>query len=377
MTEKKRVTIGLLLPSSTIMPMGKDFEKGVKKGLNKLEGYSDWDVDIVPEFIGQGGKEKILEAISKLLTYDDADIITGVISNKSVAEVAERFEKTKKPLLVNNLGEHLPDISRYNKNIFINSTNLWQQIWSLGNWGVKQFGKKGMIVSGLYDAGYSFAAMLQAGMLAADTEAVMPFAVAPVQVPGELADIKSVFQYIDQFDPDFVFAAFCGEEATLFLDEYIKRGLHKSKPLLGLPYLLQSFSEKDTIEIYTTISTQVKLEGDSLVSAAEGAFNPFPMLGYEAGLIIADALNEGGKKVLQDQLQGSGSISTRGHLNINPSLLGDNTHVYLVKNGFDGDLETSTRIVMEELPTVKVNDDNVQQLIHEFSTGWFNPYMGV
>ncbi len=377
MSEKKRVTIGLLLPSSTIMPMGKDFEKGVKKGLNKLEGYSDWDIDIVPEFIGQGGKEKILGAISKLLTYDDADIITGVISNKSLAEVAERFEKTKKPLLVNNLGEHLPEIAKYNKNIFINSTNLWQQIWSLGNWGVKQFGKKGMIVSGLYDAGYSFAAMLQAGMVAADTEAIMPFAVAPVKVPGELADTASVFQYIDQFDPDFVFAAFCGEEATMFLDEYIKRGLHKSKPLLGLPYLLQPFNEKDTIVLYTTISTQVKLEGDSLASVAEEAFNPFPMLGYEAGLIIAEALNQGGKKVLQTQLQDSGSISTRGHLSINPSLLGDNTHVYLVKNTFGGDLEASTRTVLKELSTVKVNDDKVQQLIREFSTGWFNPYMGV
>lgn len=325
----KKVTIGLLLPSSSVISMGKDFERGLKSGLQNLVDVEQWDIELVPEFIGQGSKEKIASSVSKLLTYDDADIITGIISNKSITELAERFSKANKPLLISNLGEHLPDIYQYNENIFINSTNLWQQVWSLGYWGVKQFGKKGMFVSGLYDAGYSFPAMLQMGMTAADAEATMPFAVAPVSTPGQLADVNSVFAHIEQYKPDFVFATFCGEEASQFLEEFVKRGLHKTMPLLGFPYLIQDCKLTDEIEFYTTISTQTSIDLDKVLDSDFAANNIFPLLGYESGLIIASALSEGGVKSLPKFLRDNEVVSARGKLSVVSNLLGEHTHTFI------------------------------------------------
>lgn len=377
MTKKRKVVIGLLLPSSSIIPLAKDFEKGVMRGLKDLYENDQLEVELVPAFIEQGGKDKTLNAINKLLTYDGADIITGLLSNKSIFEVADRFEKTKIPLLANNLGEHLPDTSKYNVNIFLNSLNLWQQVWSLGYWAVKQFGSKGMFVAGLYDAGYSFSAMLQAGMNAADPEAIMPFAVAPVQGAGQLADVVSVFQHIEHFNPDFIFAAFCGEEASLFLDEYVKRGLHKTKPLIGFPYLLQPFKSDEEIDIYTTIIAGTELKEEGLNQLVELSAYPFPLLGYETGKIIADAFINGNCNDVRDNLCSSDVASERGNLKIDSVLSGENTKVYLVSNKFKGGTEVISRKVKEELVTVRYTDEKIQALLREFSTGWFNPYLGV
>lgn len=373
----KKIAIGILIPSSTITPMGKDFETGVKRGLKKITENANWEVELIPEFIGPGSKEKVEAAINKLIGYDNTDIITGIVSNRSGTEVADKFEKNKKLFLINNLGEHLPNPGVFNANVFMNSTNLWQQVWSLGYWGAKTFGKTGMIVSGLYDAGYSFSAMLQSGMHAADPESKMPFAVAPIARPGDLADVQAVFEHIQQYNPDFVMAAFCGEEASLFLNEYVRTGLHKTKPLMGLPFLLQPFQAEEKIEVYTTIATNTKIEEDHVNGFAEIANNPFHQLGYESGLLIAEALQSQNVSGLRDKLSVAEVTSDRGPINININNIGNSTHVYLVKNTLSGDTEHLQRSLCKELTTTKIDSQEMQQLLKEFSSGWYNPYLGV
>jgi len=76
----KQIHIGLLIPSSTILPIGKDYEKGLKEGLSN---FPELEFEITKEFIGQGGQVKTEEAINKLITYDDVHIVTGVVSGMS------------------------------------------------------------------------------------------------------------------------------------------------------------------------------------------------------------------------------------------------------------------------------------------------------
>ncbi len=373
----KNFSIGLLLPSSTILPVGKDFEQGVKRGLKTLTTNGDYAIEFIPEFIAEGSKEKTETAINKLINYHNVDAITGIISNRTLLVLAEKLSKTKIPVIINNIGEHILDARILQPNIYINSTHVWQQIWSLGYWGVQNKGLKGMFMSGIYDSGYSFSLMLQMGMQAADKNATMPFAVAPISTPGSLADVKSTFQYIDQFKPDFIFATFCGEEASIFLKEYVERGYHKTIPLLGLPFLLQPFdSAGQEVTIYTTVTSNTDIDESQLNDLTAMADNPFPYLGYETGLLLQEAINNTENlKDLKQTIAETTVHSQRGKINILSQESGDGAKVFLIKNTFDG--KNIKREIVQELNTLYANNQSLIEALDAPSSGWYNPYPGV
>lgn len=369
----KKVTIGLLLPSSTVIPMSRDFESGLKSILNTIN-KQQYDIELVSEFVAEGSKEKAEAAINKLSSFNQADIITGILSTRTLTTITEKFDKSKKTFLINNVGEHAPNHKLLSANLHINSTNLWQQVWSLGYWGVKQFGNKGMYVGGLYDSGYSFTSMLNLGMLAADKDAVMPFAVAPVQDMGQLADVKSVFQHIETYKPDFLFAAFCGEEASEFFSEYQKRGL--TTPILGTGFLLQPFSSNGApIKVYSTFSSYTSLNINDTEVFSEVMDNPFNSLGVETGLILKEAIetNEGFQKA--KNLADVSVSSNRGTLHISSQSPGKTTKVYLVECTTTGN--DVKKELGEELVTLSYHEEAYQHMLESPSSGWYNPYPGV
>ena len=370
------VSIGLLLPNSTVTPMGKDFEKGLKKALHDLK--DSWEIEIIPEFIAEGSRDKVDQAINKCLGYHDVDVVSGILSNKVVGALSEKMEKSNKAFLFSNIGEYVPDLSLIAPSVYLNSDNSWQHIWALGNWGVRQFGPKGMFVGGLYDAGYSFAMMLQMGMKAASEQAVMPFAVAPVASPGAAADVEAVFQHIENFAPDFVFAAFCGDEATSFLGQYIKRGYHKQIPLLGLPFLIQPFSETSEECVVYSAFTAPGEEQVEPVGARPEDFSDkqFFNLGYESGLMLKEALKKSSSKKIKDALAGVTIRSSRGSLSALAGKQGDGSRVFLVKNKL-GQAGGAVREVLEELDTIFVDDPKLKEVLALPSSGWFNPYPAV
>jgi branched-chain amino acid transport system substrate-binding protein len=373
----KKVSVGLLLPSSTILPMGKDFERGVKQGLGGLTGQHGWDIEVVTELIGQGSRKNVEDAVAKMFSYHQADIITGIVSNKVVKEVAEKFEQQKVPFLVNNIGEHVPDSGKHNRYIYLNSTHTWQQIWSLSHWAVKTYGRKGMFVSGIYEAGYSFLNMMRLGMLAADRESLLDFAVAQVENGRRTADSRAVFGLIEEQDPDFVFSFFCGAEAKEFLDEYIRRGLHKTKPLLSLPFLAESFdAQGEQLEIYTSVSSYKELSGGVLNGEGATHQNPFPYLGYESGLLIAEMLKRSGGNDLTETLDMLTIDTNRGMVSPNDQP-GINSRIYLVKNIHNGDKASIARHIVQELPTISYTDDAITESLNMPNSGWENPYLGI
>ncbi|OEK00314.1 hypothetical protein BFP97_01755 [Roseivirga sp. 4D4] len=360
----KEVSVGVLLPSSSIYPIGKQFEKGIKSELADLEGI---EVEFIPEFIGQGEVKQLENAIEKLKSYHSVDIITGWVSNKGLMEVSEKV-KGNTPYYINNLGEHTPDPAKIPNNVRLNSIHLWQQLWSLGYWAVKDLGKKGMIVGALYDMGYSFNMMLDQGMLAADKESQWSFAVCPMPEQGQLSDPGKVLDHVEREQPEFLFAAFCGEESTLFLDEFIKRGLHKTIPLLGTPYLLESFSQKvdEPLKIYTTHLSSLELSESDMDQEWIKPYDVFHQLGRETGLCI------------KSQLNGSKSVSDkRGLLNMSVESLGEGNRVYIIENSYSGDKESIERKLLKEVKTTTIQDKDLQQALTLKSAAWLNPYLGI
>lgn len=373
--ETKKLTVGVLLSNSSILPMAKHFSTGLKNGLKELS--QEIELEIVPEFIGQGSRELAENAITKLVGFDDADIITGIVSNKVGVDLSEKIANVKRPFIINNIGEHLLDPEKFNNYMFVNSTHTWQQLWSIGQWGVQTFGKKGMYVSGLYDCGYSFQSMFSAGMEAAESGVTMPFAIAPTPNPKEIGDIAAIFEHIHIYKPDFILATFCGKEAEMFLTQYVEQGLHKTTPLLGLPFLLEPFSSAEPVEVYTTLALNRELQPGELNDVSHAMANPFNQFGFETGLLIAQAVKDKGGKSLQQAIAEAAIETDRGSVEIDPRLGGMQSRVYVVKNTFSGIKDEISRELIGEIGTIKINHEDIKHLNSQTSSFWMNPYLGI
>ncbi|MGO4877664.1 ABC transporter substrate-binding protein [Pedobacter psychrotolerans] len=371
----RKLTVGVLLSNSSITPMAKQFSTGLKNGLKELN--SDVEVEIVPEFIGQGSRDLAEAAITKLVSFDDADVITGIVSNKVGIDLSEKIANVKRPFIINNIGEHLPDPEKFNDYMFLNSNHTWQQLWSMGSWGGKTFGKKGMYVSGLYDCGYSFQSMLSAGMESVSSGVTMPFALAPTPNPKEAGDISAVFEHIHHYKPDFILATFCGKEAEMFLTQYVEQGLHKTIPLLGLPFLLEPFTTAEPVEVYTTLSINRELKPEQLEEVSHAMANPFTQFGFETGLVIARAVKDQGGKSLQKAIAEAEIETDRGRVEVKSRSNAMQSRVYLVKNTFNGIKDEISRQLIGELETININHEDVKQINSQTSSFWMNPYLGI
>jgi branched-chain amino acid transport system substrate-binding protein len=359
-TYMDKINIGLLLPSSTILPIGKDFEKGLKEGL-KQSGEAI-EVEIVKEFIGQGDIKLTEKACNKFFSFDDVDVVTGVVSIRAANEAAERFKARKCPLLINDLGGHIPNVNLLNEYVFINTPHLWQHAWTMGHWGVKTFGKKGMFIASVYDAGYSFSQMFYDGMKAADPESEWSFSVPPMPPAGELSNMDVIFPFLEQYQPDFIFAAFCGGETTLFLNEMIKRGWHRKTKITALPYLLEPFKPlDDDVTIYTIPTFNNHPE----VTAA-GAFH---YLGTQCAKAILAAANAPDGAGLQ------AGLAKQSYLfNVANAASTDNKLTIMQNDITAGQVAISSKIVAE-WDTFPLDAEKIKPLTGYADSGWNNPYL--
>lgn len=373
---REEITIGLLLPASSIVPMSKEFEIGLKNGLKDQQVF---DIEIVKEYIGNGDSKKTEDACVKLLTYDRAELVTGIINGRLLQVLAPKFESKESVLLANSLGEMWYDPANLNKNIFTNSLHAWEQVWALGKYGVEKFGLYGMFVSSTFDSGFAFFQALNDGMLRAKGEkSSISYAIAPAPeaLEGKLAEVEKVIPFIEEKNPDFIFAAFCGEEASIFLDLYEQAGLEKKIPLLSLPYLIEpckrSFSDPITIH-----SSRFAAGSDSSLMNPLNWRNDFRQLGLETGLMISEALKKGADD-LSDFLSKETLETDRGEIGFNPvPVPNQNPLVHLNKVLFSGDPKSSTVTFEDSIQSVTIADEKIVNLTAEKSSGWYNPYLSV
>jgi branched-chain amino acid transport system substrate-binding protein len=354
------INIGVLLPASTILPVNKDFEKGLKETLKEYAGGLEFE--LVKEFIGQGDIKLTEKACNKLFSFDNVDLVTGILSSRAVGEIAEAFVKQQIPLLMNDLGGNVPEVTKLNDHIFINSPHLWQHAYAMGYWGVKTFGKKGMFLGAVYDAGYSFSQMFYEGMMAADPTAEWSFSVPPMPEKGKLTDMSIILPFLEQYQPDFVFGAFCGEETTLFLNEMIASGWSNKVKITGLPYLLAPFAPlQGDITVYTTLPFADKQ------LTADKAFYHFGRQSGEAIAIAAKTAKD--RSGLQTELAKIGTLFNVGY----PAPA--ETNIAIMQSDIKAGEANFTSQQIATMNSYGLGIENLKRLTDGVSAGWFNPYL--
>jgi hypothetical protein len=364
------ITIGMILPTSGIRPMGKSFNSAFKKVMNQTLKDSGFEVEIIVEICPSGSLLKMDEALDKFFGYHDVDAVTGIISNLGVEHMSPKFEARNVPLLINNLGEHSIKLNKFSNNVFINSIHLWQQTWLLGYFAAKQLGNKGSIITSTYDAGYAFIKSFELGMVAASNESTTILKLIPLTtLNDEPILIKESIDQLNIEEDDFVFALFCGEEATLFLNEFTERGYHKSIPLCGLPFLLEPGNKSlSELSVYTTTDS---LNQTSLNAQYKNVFNDFGELSAAAlGTAIINGKGTIKSTVLKETLS---ALNPTKIFNASeaPQLL---ESIGVLKNTFDNQNELTVQKIFEKVVDFRGkssfdSEENLQR------SGWINPYL--
>jgi len=200
--------------------------------------------------------------------------------------------------------------------------------------------------------------------MAADATAEWSFSVPPMRNPGELTNMDVIFPFLEQYQPDFIFAAFCGKETTQFLNEMIKRGWHKKTKITGLPYLTAPFNPlDDDVTVYTT----APFANEPDVLPAEVFYH----LGRQSGSIIANAARTSNGHDLAQHIAKNLQLF---HLSAKTD---DDSRLTIMRNDMVAGKSDFSAAKVTDWGTFPLAIEQLRPLTQGIISGWFNPYLCV
>ena len=355
---KGYVKIGVLMPTSSVMFMGEDFFSGIENRISELH-----DVQLIKYNIGFGDPISVKETLKTAIEFDNVDIITGILSEPIISENSDYIKSHDTVGIFCNFGEH--ESSEKIDNIKIIKVDLSKQVSELTSWAVTKFGKNGMFVGGIYEAGYAFSAMFELGMMNAKAKNYS-FHINASLDPETVCISEEYISKIKNDNPDFIFGAFNGEEASLFLEAFVQAKLHKKIPIISLPYIAEDFfnPKKEQITIYSSI--QLNDENHQL-------YNPWEVFKYLGNLVAKSVMD---LCMLQPIFQNNHSDTM--FEGIKPEQPEEHTFTnHLLKINTKGNKDLNKIEVMNRLDTLKLKKHTQTQFFNDASSDWLSPYLGI
>jgi branched-chain amino acid transport system substrate-binding protein len=375
--------VGLLLPQSQLYPaIGANFRAGMDLFLAQ-RGSADRPISVIAQEYGTT-PSTALEQASDWITNDQVDLIVGSLSSGAAATLHALLHERQMPLLVSNIGANLTRDDRQSPYIIRNSFSYWQSSWALGRWAAGNLGRQAFVASSFYDSGYDSLYAFQLGFESAGG-AIQSTIVT--HVPNDTGELHTLMAAIQRAQPDLVFAAYSGPQASDFVRAYADAGLSARVPLLGSGFLADESLLAEQGDAALGIKTALpwartlNLPANQAFTSAFQNFSgrpadPFAVLGYDTARLIAQcACNTSGPDQLRQALATAAFESPRGAARMNSMLLEAETPLYLreVRAG-NGGLSNS---VIDKLPALPATDAGIAALRSGERIGWSNTYLAV
>src|SRR5262245_20884442 len=133
------LTVGFLTPYSGIYPYyAQHLFTGWLLGMG-LDPARQQTVQFIQEYTQQGGFKATESAAQKLLFFNRVDILSGLISYKSIPGIIPMIEQFKQPAFFFDMGEYVPHFPYLSPHVFYASHQLWQSQYALGQWAQQTF----------------------------------------------------------------------------------------------------------------------------------------------------------------------------------------------------------------------------------------------
>ncbi len=383
-----KTKIGILTPYSSIYP---NMIPSIVNGFYcSMSSKYQEEFQFIPEYIKQGGDKVVKEAVQKLIQYDRVDIVSGIISYRSVPELIPIIESHNKVAFFFDMGEYIPYVNQLSNTVFYNSFQLWQSEFALGYWTQKKFGDKGLVIMPLYDSGYHLQSAFRQGTIYAGSKfidyLVLPYKEGKSQVIGQVQDF---FEKIKKTSPSYLHALFCGTEAFEFFDEFKKSGLGGNIPLVVSAHMASEeiLDKVRNLDLkfysasmwdYNRVDELNKKFKASFLQQTGGKADVFSLLGYEMGLAFNQLYPQIKKKDWKEvvkNLKEYKVVSPRGERNFN--LDSEYTLPTIDIEKIEISNKMVKKIVVDQGCSLKYDNDVFESIHKENVTGWQNPYLCV
>lgn len=301
------------------------------------------------------GRLEVAEGAKRLLAAGKTHLI-GLMGPNLANAAAPVLEESGATLLAVDTGANLIRTDEESPQIFTHSLGLWRGAVALGAWSVQQYGPRGLALSGITESGYDMLHCFEIGVTEGGGSALPAIVthLGPTSV-----DWAAIFQQVREAKPDFVYALYSGTQAVEFLGAWRASGLRI--PLVASPFLVDEATlphhqgRAEGLPSASTWAPHLEHEVNQRFVAAFGAEpEPFTLLGYEAGLLMAANLQavEGPRGWIRPGALGA----TRSPLYLRQVAAGAN-------------------VIKGALPAPAENDPRVEELRQAVRTGWINPYL--
>lgn len=387
-TKDRPLKIGILSPRSNIRPQYTySFSNGLRLGLDQHKAVKKGQIEIINEPNGYGSPFISKQNAQKLMFENHVDIITGILGNEVLGRFDNIFSERQTPFIACNAGEYYP-VKQLQNNpfLFFNSLNLYQAAYMTGQYAASSYGKKGLIVTSMYDSGYdaTFAFFQGAAASNGTTETLM-------MNMNENDFSSKVIAHIQNTRPDYVFILLSGDSANNLIIS-IKNDSDLKIPMLTTSFVTDNSNlpmlgkYADGIESISPWDKNLNIQANrefikSYLDTYRAEPDLFAMLGYETGLMAYHALaacqGEFSGVNLRKCLSEVRMFSPRGRFSCD-SVSGI-THApsYHIQIQTESLTRQPHSILKRELETIDAFHADFAVLDNSLRSGWLNPYLFV
>lgn len=379
--------VGMLNPYSGVYPyyahhLSAGMLLGMYPGAPKRN-----EVQFVSAYTNMGDPKSTLEAVNRLVFFEQVDIVSGLVSYKSVIDIIPVIERHNKIGFFFDSGEYIPWFDYLSSRIFYSSQQIWQTQYALGHWAAKEYGDGGQMIMTIYEAGYHINSSFNRGARDAGSANIGTQVIPHDKRDPKKLELDDFFDRIRKNPPPYVHAIFVGSLGNDFLLAWKNSGLHKQIPLIVVENMAYDDVLSDVghldLELITASTWNRADESPRnrefvkrFESAGGQMANIFGLLGYEAGLALKEIKTLAQKRdfdKVAKLLQTESVQGPRGERNFYPS------------SGFS--------LPVTDIVSIKTSANNIYKTvlsqgnglrfdarefkeIHEGSiSGWLNPYL--
>ncbi|HYQ87379.1 MAG TPA: ABC transporter substrate-binding protein [Bacteroidota bacterium] len=382
-------TIGLLVPRSGINPrLAGSVAAGLKLALDQAhpQGRSD-PGKLRLEEVGIRPSEAV-NAAKTLILDRKADILVGVMNPAVATDLHDFLESNRTFLIIADAGANIVREAEQSPYVFHSTLGYWQSSFAMGEWAVRNIGRKVFVASSFYESGYDALYSFRLGAERAGGKILQTYI---SHVPPDRMDMIRVMGAIGDARPDFVFASYCGAEALDFARAFTSSASVSRIPLVGSSFmadedLLKNFGAA-TIGMRSCLSWAPGLRtsgNDPFEAAFENMMgrpaDSFAVLGYDTGQLIVQAVSGAGGDLgnpvrAREAFRSAKFAGPRGVIRMNSESQSTGMPLYLREVTMNG--KGVVNRAVDELKATSENDRSVVALRAETRTGWLNAYLNV
>jgi branched-chain amino acid transport system substrate-binding protein len=381
------IKIGVLTPYSGVYPYyGHHLMAGMLLGLYPGAPKKN-EVQFIPVYTKMGDPASALEAVNRLVFFEQADIISGLINYRSVPDIIPVIERYNKLAFFFDMGEYIPWFDYLSPRVFYASQQVWQSQYALGNWAAKEYGDGGMMVMTLYEAGYHISNTFDKGAMDAGGSRLNMHVIPHDRANPKRMELDDFFVKIRKNPPPYVHAIFAGSLGNDFLLAWKNSGFHKHIPLIVAENMVYDDILEDAagldLELFSASTWSRNSENNRNMEFVKRfetnggqMANIFGLLGYEAGLALREV-----KPLVQKRdwdkvaslLQTESITGPRGERNFYPAsgFSLPVTDIISVKTSINKIYKT----VISQGKGLKFDSAEFKEIHEGNVSGWQNPYL--